>query len=61
MDAGIIPPDIDKFNEAWELSHGTVKLLDLGVELPVPLNWPGMLETWAFLWPVPIVKRGTTP
>ena len=34
VDAGIIPPDIDKFNEAWELSHGTVKLLDLGVELP---------------------------
>ncbi|MBE5780574.1 MAG: N-acetylglucosamine-6-phosphate deacetylase [Clostridiales bacterium] len=34
VDAGIIPPDIDKFNEAWEMSHHTVKILDLGVELP---------------------------
>ncbi|MDL2225495.1 N-acetylglucosamine-6-phosphate deacetylase [Eubacteriales bacterium OttesenSCG-928-M02] len=34
VDANLIPPSIEKFNEFWEASHGQVKLVDIGIDRP---------------------------
>ncbi|MBE5780577.1 MAG: N-acetylglucosamine-6-phosphate deacetylase, partial [Clostridiales bacterium] len=34
VDADLLPPTIEKFDEFWEASHGNIKLVDIGIDQP---------------------------
>ena len=34
VDAHLLPPTIEKFDEFWEASHGQIKMVDIGIDRP---------------------------
>ncbi|MDL2225496.1 N-acetylglucosamine-6-phosphate deacetylase [Eubacteriales bacterium OttesenSCG-928-M02] len=58
VDAHLLPPSIEKFNEFWEASHGQVRLVDIGIDRPGAFELTHHLKSLGILVSIAHSKSG---